>query len=257
MTLRTVIVDDEQLGRELLHLLLADHADIQVVAECKNGQEAIDYLHTQPVDLLFLDVQMPKIGGFDVVERVGLRHLPPTVFVTAYQEHAVRAFEVHAIDYLTKPVQPERLKTTLDRVREKSAAKAALLTKTQLLEMLDGLRSASEEPKTYPARLLVKDGVKEILLAVERIEWIEAAEYYSCLHANGRRFMLRESITDLSNRLNPSQFIRIHRSTIVNLDQIREIYREGPEVGSVILVDGRKLKMSKTGRQKLLDYGKS
>jgi two-component system LytT family response regulator len=257
MTLRTLIVDDEQLGRELLLLLLADHPDIQVVAQCKNGQEAIDYLRAQPVDLLFLDVQMPKIGGFDVVERVGLRHLPPTVFVTAYQEHAVRAFEVHAIDYLTKPVEPERLQTTLERVREKLAAKAALLTKAQVAEMLDGLRHVGGEQKSYPSRLLVKDGVKEILLPVERIEWIEAAEYYSCLHANGRSFMLRETITDLSNRLNPRQFVRIHRSSVVNLDQIREIYREGAEDGSVLLIDGRRLKMSKAGRQRLLENGKA
>jgi two-component system, LytTR family, response regulator len=257
MTLRTVIVDDEPLGRELLSMLLADHQDIRVVAECKNGREALDYLQSEPVDLLFLDVQMPKIGGFDVVERLGLQHLPPTVFVTAYQQHAVRAFDVHAIDYLTKPVEPERLQIALDRVREKIAAKAALLTQTQLTDMLNGLRNATEEPKAYPSRFLVKDGVKEIFLPVERIEWIEAAEYYCCLHTNGRRFMLRETITDLSNRLDPRQFVRIHRSSIVNLDQIREIYREGQEDGSVVLVDGRKLRMSKAGRQKLADIGKA
>jgi two-component system LytT family response regulator len=257
MTLRTLIVDDEQLGRELLSVLLADHEDIQIVAECKNGREAIDYLQSEPVDLLFLDVQMPKIGGFDVVQRVGLQHLPPTVFVTAYQEHAVRAFDVHAIDYLTKPVEAVRLQTALDRVREKIAAKAALLTQAQLTEMLNGLRNANDESRAYPSRFLVKDGDKEILLPVERIEWIEAAEYYSCLHSKGRRFMLRETITDLSDRLDPKQFVRIHRSSIVNLDQIREIYREGLEDGSVVLVDGRTLKMSKAGRQKLVAIGKA
>jgi len=256
MTLRTVIVDDEQLGRELLRILLADHTEIQIVAECKNGQEAIDYLRSEPVDLLFLDVQMPKIGGFDVVERVGLQHLPPTVFVTAYQEHAVRAFDVHAIDYLTKPVQAERLQTALERVREKIDAKAALLTHSQLTYALNGLRDTNEEPKEYPSRFLVKDGAKEILLPVEKIEWIEAAEYYSCLHSNGRRFMLRETISDLSKRLDPGQFIRIHRSSIVNLNQISEIYREGQREGSVILLDGQKLRMSKTGRQKLAEIGK-
>ncbi len=257
MTLRTLIVDDEQLGRELLSVLLADHEDIQIVAECKNGREAIDYLQSEPVDLLFLDVQMPKIGGFDVVQRVGLQHLPPTVFVTAYQEHAVRAFDVHAIDYLTKPVEAERLQTALDRVREKIAAKAALLTQAQLTEMLNGLRNTSDVSKSYPSRFLVKDGDKEILLPVERIEWIEAAEYYSCLHSKGRRFLLRETITDLSDRLDPKQFVRIHRSSIVNLNQIREIYREGLEDGSVVLVDGRTLKMSKAGRQKLVAIGKA
>ncbi len=257
MTLRTVIVDDETLGRELLRILLADQEDIQIVAECKNGREAIEYLQSEPVDLLFLDVQMPKIGGFDVVERVGLQHLPPTVFVTAYQQHAVRAFDVHAIDYLTKPVEAERLQTALDRVREKIAAKAALLTQAQFTEILNGLRNTSDEPKAYSSRFLVKDGFKEILLSVEKIEWIEAAEYYSCLHSNGRRFMLRQTITDLSDKLDPKRFVRIHRSSIVNLDQIREIYREGRDDGSVVLVDGRKLKMSKAGRQKLVEIGKA
>jgi two-component system LytT family response regulator len=255
MSLRTVIVDDELLGRELLSLLLADEQDIQVVAQCKNGQEAITCLQSMPVDLLFLDVQMPKVDGFDVVERVGLQHLPPTIFVTAYQEHAVRAFDVHAVDYLTKPVDPERLKLALRRVREKIAAKAALMTQAQLTAMLDGLRSVAGDSKPYLSRFLVKDGQKEILLPVEKIDWIEAAEYYCCLHTNGHGYMVRETIADLDSRLDPGQFVRIHRSAIVNLGRIREIYREGQTENSVVLTDGRKLRMSRAGRQKLIDAG--
>jgi two-component system LytT family response regulator len=188
---------------------------------------------------------------------VGLQHLPPTVFVTAYHEHAVKAFDVHAIDYVTKPVEGERLQKAIDRVKEKIAANAALLTQSQLAEVLDELRNANDEPKAYPSRFLVRDGVKEVLLPVEKIEWIEAAEYYSCLHSNGRRFMLRETISNLTGRLDPEQFVRIHRSSIVNLNQIREIYREGQTEGSVVLIDGRKLRMSKAGRQKLSEIGKS
>jgi two-component system, LytTR family, response regulator len=250
MTLRTVVVDDEQLGRELLRVLLAEHEEVELVAECRNGQEAIDYLQAKPADLLFLDVQMPKIGGFEVVERVGLQHLPPTIFVTAYHEHAVRAFDVHAVDYLTKPVEKERLQTALARVQEKIAAKAALLTQSQLADVLNGMRMS------YPSRFLVKDGAKEILLPVEDIEWIEAAEYYACLHSKGRRFMLRETITSLAARLDPKQFVRIHRSSLVNLNQIREVYREGQGEGTVILRDGQKLRMSKSGHQKLSEIGK-
>src|SRR6185312_4226118 len=126
--------------------LLADHDDVEVVAKCENGQKAFSYLQSKPVDLIFLDVQMPEMGGFDMVEQLGLQHLPPTIFVTAFQEHAVRAFDVHAIDYLTKPVDAERLARSLGRVREKIAAKEALLTQEQLLAILSGLRS-SEEPK--------------------------------------------------------------------------------------------------------------
>jgi two-component system LytT family response regulator len=257
MNLRTLIVDDELLARELLSLLLADQQDIQVIAQCKNGQEAIACLQSMPVDLLFLDVQMPKIDGFDVVEQVGLQHLPPTIFVTAYHEHAVRAFDVHAIDYLTKPVDPERLKLALTRVREKIAANTALMTQAQLTAMLDGLRSLAGDSKPYTSRFLVKDGEKEILLPVERIDWVEAAEYYSCLHVNGRGYMLRETIADLDNRLDPKKFVRIHRSSIVNLDRIREIHRDGQSEGTVVLTDGQKLRMSRAGRQKLTEIGKA
>ena len=256
MTLRAVIVDDEPLARDLLDALLAEHEDIQVIAKCQNGREAISYLQSTAADLLFLDVQMPNIDGFDVLEKVGLQHLPPTVFVTAYQEHAVRAFDVHAVDYLTKPVDAERLTTALKRVREKIAAKIALLTQEQFTAMLSGLRN-SEQPRSYPSRFLVKDGEKEILLPVEKVDWVEAAQYYCCLHTNGRQYMLRETITELDHRLSPTQFVRIHRSSIVNLDRIREIYRDGHGEGSIVLTDGTKLRMSKVGRQKLADLGKA
>jgi two-component system LytT family response regulator len=257
MSLRTVIVDDEPLARELLALLLADYGDIQVVKECGSGREAISYLKSEPVDLLFLDVKMPKIGGFDVIEQVGLQHLPPTVFVTAYHEHAVQAFDVHAVDYLTKPIAAKRLATALDRVRKKIAAETALLTQEQLSAVLAGLRESTMESESYASHFLVKDGEKETLLQAEKIEWVEAAAYYCCLHSNGRRYMLRETITDLSNKLDPKRFVRVHRSSIVNLDHIREIYREGHGDGSLMLSNGQRLKMSKLGRQKLFELGKA
>ena len=256
MILRTVVVDDEPLARDLLGALLVEHDDIQVVANCQNGREAISCLQSTGADLLFLDVQMPNIDGFGVLEEVGLQHLPPTVFVTAYQEHAVRAFDVHAVDYLTKPVDAERLATALMRVREKIAARIALLTHEQLTAILSGLRN-SEDSRSYPSRFLVKDGEKEILLHVEKIDWIEAAQYYCCLHTDGRQYMLRETVTELNNRLDPRQFVRIHRSSIVNLDRIREIYRGGHGEGTIVLTDGMKLRMSKVGRQKLAELGKA
>ena len=254
MSFKTVIVDDEPLALDLLRLLLADHKDIEIVAECQNGQEATSWLQSKPADLLFLDVQMPETGGFDVVEQVGLRNLPPTIFVTAYHEHAVRAFDVHAVDYLTKPVEPGRLGTALERVRKKIAAETALLTQGQFTAVLNGLRT-SAKIESVP-RFLVKDGEKEILLSADKIDWIEAADYYCCLHVGGRRYMLRESIADLSNKLNPRQFVRIHRSSIVNLDHIREVYREGQTENAVVLRDGQRLKMSRAGRQKLTELGK-
>lgn len=256
MSLQTLIVDDEPLALDLLKLLLAEHKDIEIVAECQNGEEAISWLQSKPVDLLFLDVQMPEAGGFDVVEQVGLRHLPPTIFVTAYHEHAVRAFEVHAVDYLTKPAEPERLGMALERVRKKIAAETALMTQDQLTAVLIGLRSSTGESKTYVSRFLVKDGEKEIVLSVDKIDWIEAADYYCCLHSKGRGYMLRETISELNNKLDPRQFVRVHRSSIVNLDQIREIYRDGQTEGSVILLSGHAVRMSRAGRQKLSEFGK-
>jgi two-component system, LytTR family, response regulator len=257
MMLRTVIVDDEPLARDLLSVLLADHQDIQIVAKCKNGREAISCLKSMPVDLLLLDVQMPGIDGFEVVKQVGLQHLPPTIFVTAYHDYAVGAFDVHAVDYLTKPVDGERLARALGRVREQMAVKAPLLTQEQVAALLNELRISDVESKTYPSRFLVKDGEKEILLPVEKIAWIGAADYYCCLHALGRRYMLRESLGNLSKRLDPTQFIRIHRSSIVNLNWVREIYRENLAESSVVLSDGQVLRMSKAGRQKLIEIGKA
>jgi two-component system LytT family response regulator len=197
---------------------------------------------------------MPRINGFDVVNEIGLQHLPPTVFVTAYHEHAVQAFEIHAVDYVTKPVEPERLQTALERVREKSAARAALLTQSQLTAALKGLQKTTDAIQEYPEHLLVRDGEKEILLAVERIDWVEASEYYCCLHVGNRGYMLREAISDLNKRLNPRKFLRIHRSSIVRLDQIREIFREGQSDGSVVLLNGQTLRMSRSGRQRLSEY---
>lgn len=257
MMLRTVTVDDEPLARERLKLLLAAELDVHIVSECKNGAEAIAYLHSQPVDLLFLDIQMPRIDGLGVVQEIGMLHLPPTVFVTAYQEYAVQAFEIEAIDYLTKPVEPERLKLAMERVRGRLAAKSALLTQAQFVAVLDGLRGPEHSRPPYVSRLMVRDGVKDVLVQPQLIEWIEAADYYSCLHLKGHTLMLRETVSELCRKLDPITFVRVHRSVIVNLNYVREIYREGSDEGTVVLLDGQRLRMSRAGRQKLNEIARS
>ena len=254
--LRTVTVDDEPLARERMKLLLAAEPDVQLVSECRNGAEAIAYLHSQPVDLLFLDIQMPRIDGLGVVQEIGMLHLPPTVFVTAYQEYAVRAFEIQAIDYLTKPVEPERLTLAMERVRERLAAKTALLTQAQFVAVLDGLRGPAHARPPHISRLMVRDGVRDVLVQTQSIEWVEAADYYSCLHVKGRALMLRETVSELCRKLDPISFVRVHRSVIVNLNYVREIYREGSDEGTVVLLDGQRLRMSRAGRQKLNEIGK-
>jgi two-component system, LytTR family, response regulator len=253
--LRTVTVDDEPLARERLKLLLTAEPDVHIVSECKNGAEAIAYLHSQPVDLLFLDIQMPRIDGLGVVQEIGMLHLPPTVFVTAYEEYAVRAFEVQAIDYLTKPVEPQRLKLAMERVRGRIAADTALLTQAQFVGVLEGLRGPANARPSYISRLIVRDGVKDVLVQTRSIEWVEAADYYSCLHLKGRSLMLRETLSELCRKLDPTTFVRVHRSAIVNLNYVREIHREGSDQGTVVLLDGQRLRMSRAGRQKLNEIG--
>jgi two-component system, LytTR family, response regulator len=252
MKLRAVIVDDEPLARERLRRLLAEDEGIDVVAECRNGKETIARLKTEKVDLLFLDIQMPAGGGFEVIDAVGVRHMPPTVFVTAYEQYAIQAFKVHAIDYLTKPIETERLRETLDRAKARIAGEAALQTQEQLAAALDALRGGVRNGKSYQERFLIRDGNKETLVQVGDVEWIEAADYYSCLHVGGRQYMLRESIKELSNKLDPAQFVRIHRSAIVPIRQVKEIHRDGRAEYFVVLHGGQRLRMSKAGWQNLI-----
>ena len=251
MILKTVIADDEPLARERLNLLLSHDADIDIVAECRNGKETIARLKSAPADLLFLDIQMPGGSGFDIINAIGLPHMPPTVFVTAHHEFAVKAFAVQAIDYLTKPIEPERLQDTLTRVKGRIASNAALLTKEQLSDALAALRNPARSEKPWQERFIVRDGAKDVLINVSDIDWIEAADYYSCLHVGGRKYMLRESIKQLSTKLDPARFVRLHRSVIAKIEQVKEIHRDGRAEYFVVLTNGQRLKMSKVGWKNL------
>jgi two-component system LytT family response regulator len=203
-------------------------------------------------DVLFLDIQMPGASGFEVVEQVGLAHMPITVFVTAHNHYAVKAFEVHALDYLTKPVEAGRLKTAIICVKEQIASKAALMTQEQLKSVLAALRGEDARVRDYPRRLVVPNGTRDSFVNVDEIEWVEAADYYSCLHVGTKNLMLREPLKQLAETLDPRKFVRIHRSAIVNIGHVREILREGRSEGWVLLSNGHRLKMSKAGWQALL-----
>ena len=256
MKYRVLLADDEPLARERLRFLLAGQQDVEVAGECRNGREVIAALKENRFDVLFLDIQMPGIGGFEVFERVGSVHMPVTVFVTAHNQYAVQAFEVHALDYLTKPVEADRLQATMSRVRERIASQAALVTQEQLKSVLISLEQGGAARKEFPRRLLVHNGTKDSFVNIHDIEWIEAADYYACLHVGSKSFMLRESIKQLSKTLDPQQFVRIHRSVIVNVDQVTEIFREGQSEGSVVLKSGQRLRMSKAGQQGLLSISR-
>jgi two-component system LytT family response regulator len=251
MRLKALIADDEPLARERLRFLLSNDPEVEIAGECRNGGEVIDALQDSRIDVLFLDIQMPGTSGFDVFEEIGPTEMPTTVFVTAHNQYAVKAFEVHALDYLTKPVEPGRMIETLARVKEQIASKAALLTHDKLKSVLTALESSNVN-KDYPKRLIVHNGTKDSLVCVNDIEWIEAANYYACLHIGSKSFMLRATIKHLATTLDPQRFVRIHRSVIVNVEQVREIYREGQNEGSVTLLNGQRLRMSRIGWQNLL-----
>lgn len=253
MRLKALIADDEPLARERLKFLLSGDNEIEIVSECRNGREVIATLREKPIDVLFLDIQMPARDGFDVIEQMGASNMPVTVLVTAHNHYALKAFEVHALDYLTKPIEPERLRQTLARVKERVASKSALMAQEQLRAVFDSIRSASlPENRTYPQRLLVRNGAKDVLVSLDEVEWIEAADYYSCLHVGSRNYLLREPIKQLATTLDPGKFVRVHRSVIVNIGQVREIIREGRSEGAVVLNNGQRLKMSKVGWQAFL-----
>lgn len=252
MKLRTLIADDEPLARDRLKALLATEEEIELIGECRNGREVVEQLKTQAVDLLFLDIQMPGNTGFDVIDQIGPARMPLTVFVTAHHKYAVKAFEVHALDYLTKPVEPSRLEETLVRVRERIDSKAAVLTQEKFQAVMASLGNPAIPHAEYPKRLLVPNGVKDSFVDVGEIEWIEASDYYACLHVGARSLMLRETMKDLAQTLDPKQFVRIHRSAIVNVEKVREILREGRSEGMVVMAGGQRLKMSKAGWQALL-----
>lgn len=257
MKLRALIADDEPLARERLRFLLADDQEIAIAGECRNGTEVIAALDQHSCDVLFLDIQMPGADGFEIIEQVGIARMPITVFVTAHNHYAVKAFEVRALDYLTKPVEPERLKAALANIKERVRLQAALMTHEQFQAALAALKHGEAEADHYPKRLVVPNGARDAFINVDEIEWIEAADYYSCLHVGPKRLMLRETIKQLAETLDPRKFVRVHRSAIVNIGCVREILREGRNEGWVQLANGQRLKMSKAGWQNLLAAGRS
>ncbi len=257
MKLKTLIADDEPLARERLRHLLSADDEIEIIAECCNGREVIAALKSNPVDLLFLDIEMPGSNGFNVFEEVGSPHMPLTVFVTAHNQYAVKAFEIHALDYLTKPVEPERLQASVSRVKERIASKAALMTHDQLKSLLTSLEGGATKQQAYIKRLVVPNGNKDSFVNVDEIEWIEAADYYCCLHVGAKNLMLRETIKQLAATLDPKKFVRVHRSVIVNVDEVREILRDGRGESYAVLGSGQRLKMSKGGWQNLLALGRA
>jgi two-component system LytT family response regulator len=246
LQIRTLIVDDEPLGRERMRSLLEAEPDIAIVGECRDGREAVDAIRREIPDLVFLDVQIPELDGFQVLEAIGADKAPAIVFVTAYDQYALQAFEVHAVDYLLKPFDQERFHRALERARQ-------ALTRDQgdVSEKLLSLLQELKAPQGYMERLVVKSAGRLFFLRTEEIEWVESAGNYVCLHVRNESHLLRETMNGLEARLDPARFVRIHRTAIVNIDQIKELQPLFHGEYQVVLRDKTELTLSRGYRDRL------
>jgi two-component system, LytTR family, response regulator len=236
-----VIVDDEELARAVLREYLAEHPDIEIVAECSNGFEAVKRVSELSPDLLFLDIQMPKLNGFEVLELIGPG--PAVVFVTAYDQYALRAFEVHAVDYLLKPFTPERLSEALDRTRQRMERKEA----SPVPDLVKQAR-ASAKPME---RILVKDGSRVHVIPLEKVDYIEAQDDYVGIKSGGKEYLKQDTMTELESLLPPERFIRIHRSYILNIDRLARLEPYAKDSRVAVLSDGTQLPVSRAGYARL------
>ena len=241
--MNAVIVDDEPLARKTIRLLARRDAEVVIVAECRNGEEALDAVREHRPDILFLDIQMPRLDGFDVLELLGEDAPPAIVFVTAYDHYAIRAFEVHAVDYLLKPFTDERF--------DKALARAKDLVRQRGGAMREKLARLTASHRAFTQRFMVRTAGRIVFLKAEEVDWIEAADYYARLHAGANSYLIRESMNDLEAGLDPAAFVRIHRSTIVNLDRVREMRPLFRGELVVVLHDGTQLRMSRSRRDEL------
>jgi len=256
MTIRTIIVDDEKLAIQGLQLRLEKFPDVEVIETCANGREAIRKIKTEKPDLVFLDVQMPGFDGFSVVKGVMEIEPPLFVFVTAYEEHAIRAFEANAVNYLMKPVDEDRLADTIDRVRsrlaEKRSAEEAEKLKYVLSEVapeaIENMPAEEETAGRYEKLINIKDRGQIFRVDVDTIEHIEAAGDYMCIYTGDNSLILRETMKDLERRLDPRVFQRVHRSTIVNLDLVRQVRPHTNGECFLVLESGAEVKVSRSYR---------
>ena len=239
--IRAVIVDDEELARKLLIEYLSDHPGIEVVAECANGFEAVKAATELAPDLLFLDIQMPKLDGFEVLDLIDTR--PAVIFVTAYDEYALKAFEVHAVDYLLKPFGKDRLAEALNRARER-------IERREILDFPS--LAADARPRKIPVdRILIREGSKVTVIPVEKIDYVEAQDDYFAVRAAGKKLLKQGTLSRLEEELDPKRFIRIHRSYILNIDRLSKIEPYAKDSRVAILNDGTRLQVSRAGYTKL------
>lgn len=262
--IRTILVDDESLARRGLEIRLRDAPDFEVVAQCANGREAVAAITEHKPDLVFLDIQMPGLSGFDVVAALPHEGMPLVVFVTAYDQYAIRAFDARAVDYLLKPVDERRFAAALDRAREAVQQRQAAGQRDKLVELLAEVsgsgnlalddvlaRGRAALGQKEPAMLPIRQGREVLRVPMASIEWIDAAGDYMCVHAGGSTHILRATMKELEDLLDPAVFTRVHRSTIVNLQRVRSLRAHMNGEWFLQLEGGHELKLSRSYREKV------
>lgn len=264
--IRTIVVDDEPLARRGLLVRLAQFEHIEVIAECANGRDALDVIVAQKPDLVFLDIQMPGLNGFDVLRKVSqsVEQMPVVVFVTAYDQYAIRAFEVRALDYLLKPVDEDRLAQALERISQALTEQRDKQQQSKLVDLVaemtgedceDILKRLAEGQSLtsdhYPEHIAIKESGEITRVAISAIEWVDAAGDYMCIHAGNEIHILRRTMKELEKELNPKNFQRIHRSAIVNINQVEKLCSRQNGEYHLILQNGAELKVSRSYKDKI------
>jgi two-component system, LytTR family, response regulator len=245
--IRVLIVDDEPIARRGVREYLEDESGIEIIGECGNGREAVAAILSQEPDLVFLDIQMPELDGFGVIEAVGAERMPRVIFVTAYDRYTLRAFDVQALDYLLKPFERERFRQTVARARQQLQERQAGQLSRRLLALLEGLHSKPQ----FLERVVIKTSGRIYFLDVSEIDWIEAADNYVRLHVGDKAHLLHETLSGLEQKLDPAKFMRIHRSRLVNVDRITELHPLFHGEYTVVLKGGTELTTGRSFRERL------
>jgi two-component system, LytTR family, response regulator len=240
MKLRALIVDDESLARARVRKMLASEPDVEIAGECASGAEAVAFIQEHRPDLVFLDVQMPEVSGFDVLRALPPEGWPAVIFVTAHDRHALAAFEVHALDYLLKPFKEERFREALQRARQHFQSRDVAALNQRLQDWL----GAAKPETAYPSHLAVKSGERTGFVKLSEVDYIEAAANYAILHVGAQSHILRETLTNLEAKLSPRVFLRVNRSAIVNLNQVKEVLPAGRGEHMVVLKNGTELSLT-------------
>jgi len=249
--IRTIIADDERLARKKLRILLDSEPQVEVVAECPNGRQTVSAIRSFRPDILLLDIQMPDLNGFEVLGEISSDEMPRVIFTSAYDQYAIRAFETHALDYLLKPFDQDRLHAAIERASVEIRKSKEQEFTTRVLELLSSVKSEKRTAPEFEDRLAIRTNGRVVFLNLDEIHWVEAAANYVRLNTGKDSYLFRETISRVSERLNPAQFVRIHRSMIVNVRRIRELIPVNSGEYVVVLNNGKELPCSRGYRANL------